>query len=66
VISISKVPDDWKPLAVKADKGELEFEGIDNPGDWLEYTYQPKFNAKTGQYTSHCLPIHELVQFPRM
>ena len=55
-IKINKVPDDWKPPAVKADKGELEWADVDNPGDWLEFTYRPKFNAKTGLYTSHCLP----------
>ncbi len=56
VIGIPKVPDDWKPPAVKANKGEIEFINVDNPGNLPEFTYRPKFNSKTGQYTSDCLP----------
>jgi hypothetical protein len=55
-IKITMVPDDWKKPSVKYDKGEIEWKDVDNPGDWLEFTYRPKFNAKTGNYVAHMLP----------
>jgi hypothetical protein len=30
---------------------------MDNPGEWPEFTYHPKYKvAKNGTYTHHCIP----------
>ena len=34
---------DWTPLPVKTHIGEPEFENVDNPGQWSEFTFHPVF-----------------------
>ena len=52
---------DWKPAAVKTNKGEPTFEKVDNPGNWDKFIFRPKFNKGTqkgsqGRYIGHQLP----------
>jgi hypothetical protein len=54
-------PDDWKRAKVRIEKGEPEsFDNIDNPGDWDEFVFRPKFQTKKGKdygrYMYHALP----------
>ena len=55
------VPDDWKPNKKHVNLGEpdLPFEDIDNPGEWSEYSYQPKFlfkDKKRDKHVCHAMP----------
>jgi hypothetical protein len=56
-ISMPSAPSDWTPPIPKAEKGEPVFETVDNPGEWAQFTYRPKFQ-KTGtkNYAHHSLP----------
>jgi hypothetical protein len=36
-------PSDWTAPIAKAEKGEPMFESVDNPGEWPQFTYRPKF-----------------------
>jgi hypothetical protein len=57
-VSIPSVPSDWTPPIAKAEKGKPMFETVDNnPGEWPQFTYRPKFQ-KTGpkNYAHHLLP----------
>ena len=38
-INMPKVPDDWKPPEVKADRSEPPFDQVDNPGGWSDYSF---------------------------
>ena len=63
-------PEGWRPSTRDEASGEPAFETVDNPGDWTEYTYRPKFkevrkkitqNGKTKEikvkeYKHHPLP----------
>jgi len=53
-------PDDWVPLAKKTNKKEpdVPFDSLDNPGQWSEYAFRPKFAGKGGHgdYLAHQLP----------
>lgn len=40
---------------MNAEKGELLFDKVANPGGWNSFTYKAKFSTK-GQYTKHLLP----------
>ena len=40
--SLPQVPPDWKPPAPKSNEPK-NFEDVDNPGGWNEFTYHPKF-----------------------
>ena len=53
-LKIHKVPADWHPPQYK--EGLPAFNSVDNPGDWDEMVYQPKFHSKTGRYMHHALP----------
>ena len=64
-VSVYSEPDDWliKKPKRKTEAGEPESMFVDNPGNWSDYTYRPKFAAKAkgkdikkGQYTHHALP----------
>ncbi len=44
-ILLPKVPDDWKPKAVNPEKNQPHWKDIDNPGNWSEYSFRPKFNS---------------------
>ena len=54
-VSIPSPPPDWVAPAVKSDRGEPEFETVDNPGNWHRYCFQPKFKTNK-QYACHQLP----------
>lgn len=53
-------PPEWKPNAAKIDKKQpnVAFGIIDNPGNWSEYVYCPKFQGVGGKgdYVHHSLP----------
>ena len=53
-------PNDWVRPPPKTTKKEpnVPFEEIDNPGNWSEYCFRPKFGGKagTGDYVGHQLP----------
>ena len=52
-LPIYKPPDDWTPPACKEDKREIPFSSVDNPGEWDQYTFRPKFDRQTKLYTHH-------------
>ena len=63
--SLPRVPEDW--VAPPPKKDEPKFEDVDNPGEWHEFTYRPRFykpkkgnktkkGFKVGQYLGHFLP----------
>jgi hypothetical protein len=56
-ILMPSAPSDWTAPIPKAEKGEPTFESVDNPGEWPQFTYCPKFQ-KTGtkNYAHHSLP----------
>ena len=52
-------PDDFAPDPPKRNKGEpTTFDTVDNPGQWSQFTYRPKFGGDRGcgDYLYHCLP----------
>jgi hypothetical protein len=64
-VSVYSEPDDWliKKPKTKTEAGKPESIFVDNPGNWSDFTYRPKFVAKAkgkdikkGQYTHHELP----------
>ncbi len=55
-VKVPKQDPDWSPPPRKASKGEPEFRNIDNPGDWDEFCFRPKFNKGRGSYIGHQLP----------
>ena len=52
-VEIKQIPDDYVPPNRKP--GQPEFNDVDNPGDWPEYVFRPKFNKKK-EYQGHFLP----------
>ena len=40
-VKIPGSPEDWRPLPDKTEKGEPQFELIDNPGGWSSFTFRP-------------------------
>ena len=53
--SIKLPPSDWVTSPPNTDKGEQEFEDIDNSEKWLSFIFQPKFD-KSKKYSHHALP----------
>ena len=64
--SLPQVPADWKRPPPKSNEPK-DFEDVDNPGGWNEFTYRPKFykpkkgdkkapGLKKGDYLHHALP----------
>ena len=51
-----RTPIDWTPPPVKTRLGEPEFEPVDNPGQWSEFTFRPVFSKGVGIYKIHSLP----------
>jgi hypothetical protein len=47
-------PYDWVPPAAQVSKGGPEFKYINNPGEWSQFTYHPKF--PNGTFVQHSLP----------
>ena len=57
-INIYKPPPEWRPKDAEASRGEPPFSEVDNPGNWPEYCFKPKFESrkKASKYTHHCMP----------
>ena len=55
-IKIPSIPEDWVPATQKVQKGEPDFDEVDNPGQWCNFTFCPEFAASGGAYTKHTLP----------
>ena len=53
-----QIPADWQPPRVRVEKGQpRSFVSIDNPGEWDEYCFRPKFQPKNPRkYLHHSLP----------
>ena len=53
-------PKDWQPAAPRTDRGQpATFGEVDNPGNWGEFTFKPKFenvNGVANTYVGHTLP----------
>jgi len=49
-------PKDWKERKRNAQKGEPEFNKVDNPGNWSSFAFQPRFARANGKYVRHALP----------
>ena len=62
-VSLAKPPDNWVPKEPKVEAGEPEFDEVDNPGSWNQFTFKPKFSVRKagqvpkGQYMHHALPM---------
>jgi len=57
----STAPEGWAVSKLKVSPGELnaEFKDIDNPGNWLPFSFQPKFlhkNQKAVKHLHHAMP----------
>ena len=62
-VRIYKPPSDWTIPMTRHDRDEPMFEDVDNPGDWPQYCFRPKFVKGTGtgpagkiKYSHHRLP----------
>lgn len=49
-------PKDWKERKRNAQKGEPEFNKVDNPGNWSSFAFQPRFARANGKHVRHALP----------
>ena len=51
-----QIPDGWKPNKARGSQPK-NFDEVDNPGGWSEFSYQARFSKeKGGEYKYHCLP----------
>ena len=50
-----RTPIDWTPPPVK-NLGETEFKTVDNPGQWIKFTFRPVFAKRGGIYKRNALP----------
>ena len=58
-VKILGSPGDWIPLPAKTEKGEPQFELIDNPSGWSNFKFWPEFDKgrlSGSKYTMHTLP----------
>ncbi len=55
-ISIPSIPENWVPATQKVQKGEPDFDEVNNPSQWWNFTFRPEFAAGGGAYTKHTLP----------
>lgn len=58
-VALPSPPSNWAPPTRKIEKLEPPFVLVDNPGDWSEFTFRPKFERKkgaNGMYIAHVLP----------
>ena len=60
-VKIYKPPTDWTIPMTRHERGEPKFEDVDNPGNWPQYCFRPKFKKGTAKgakpkYTHHQLP----------
>ena len=49
-------PSNWVAPAAKSAQGEPDFHLVDNPGNWLDFTFRPQFKTPSGPYVCHALP----------
>ena len=58
VWSVSRTPGGWTPTTRKEGKRETNFEDVDNPGQWSDFTFRPKFERKygSGDYGHNATP----------
>jgi hypothetical protein len=54
-LHIPGIPISWVPSMQKVEKGEPDFDAIDNPGRWCNFTFRPDFASNGGVYTNHTL-----------
>ena len=56
--SVPSAPGGWTPATCKEEKGEPKFKDVDNPGQWSEFMFRPKFEGKYGSeaYGHHAIP----------
>ena len=52
-VKIAEVPQGWIPPNAKPDKPS--FQSVDNPGEWSEYSFRPKFSTQK-KYMRHEVP----------
>ena len=57
-IKLPSIPDDWKPKKANTTLKEQPFSKVDNPGEWPDCCYTPKFEVKGKgrKYLYHSLP----------
>jgi hypothetical protein len=53
--SAPRSPDDWNPT-VNINRGEPQFEDVDNLGGWSTYTFRPMFEPRGGKYICDAMP----------
>jgi hypothetical protein len=54
-------PDNWTPSEIDPKTKQPEWEDVDNPGDWSQFVYRPKFKVfndkkKPKEYRYHAMP----------
>jgi hypothetical protein len=54
-LHIPGIPLSWVPAVQKVEKGEPDFDALDNPGRWCNFTFRPEFASNGGVYTKHTL-----------
>ena len=55
---VNRPPDDWQ-RPQKKNVNDTDFEDLDNPGQWCEFVYKPKYKKISGghfKYLHHALP----------
>ena len=57
-VKIYRAPDDWTNPPAKPERGEPNFDDVDNPGAWPPFIFSPTFasRGKTSKYKHHALP----------
>lgn len=58
-VKIYKPPADWTIPSTRRDRDEPDFKEVDNPGNWPQYCFRPKFKKqpdKEVKYSHHQLP----------
>ena len=59
-VKIYKPPSDWRIPMTQHERDEPMFEDVDNPGNWPQYCFRPRFKgnakSKNTKYSHHSLP----------
>ena len=55
-------PQDWRRPTPKS--GEPEFDNVDNPGQWSDFTFQAKYKADKSLLISITVCLQEQLQCP--
>ena len=58
ILKIASVPDGWVCPPPNEQRNEVAFEDIDNPGDWSDFCYRPRYKKQDNKlkYWRHTLP----------